>query len=174
MPSGRTHDRITWGLLPWMGAIAWLLTQRWTVAIALMLSFCFSGLMFGPDLDIPSRQVARWGWLRFIWTPYRIWIPHRSWWSHGPIIGTCLRIVYLGGWMGVVGGGGAIAYGVYQGQSFDFIVQTFVHRVGVGMMQLQQFPWECIGALIGLEAGAMSHSISDWLGSAWRRLGRRR
>jgi uncharacterized metal-binding protein len=57
--------------------------------------FMFGGLMFGPDLDIYSRQFQRWGFLRWIWLPYQKSLRHRSFLSHGPIIGTTLRVVYL-------------------------------------------------------------------------------
>jgi len=96
MPSGRTHDRITLWTLPLVSGIAYFLTQSGKLALILAGGFLFSGLMFGPDLDIHSVQYKRWGWLRWIWIPYRSAIRHRSHFSHGLIIGTFLRWVYLG------------------------------------------------------------------------------
>src|SRR5918998_3916008 len=55
----------------------------------------FGGLMFGPDLDIQSRQYTRWGVFRFLWLPYRAFFRHRSRWSHGIIFGTLIRVVYF-------------------------------------------------------------------------------
>jgi uncharacterized metal-binding protein len=54
----------------------------------------FGGLMFGPDLDIHSKQYSRWGPFRFFWLPYRAVFRHRSRWSHGIVFGTLIRVVY--------------------------------------------------------------------------------
>ena len=51
--------------------------------------------MFGPDLDIQSRQYTRWGVFRFLWFPYKVAFRHRSRWSHGIIFGTLIRVVYF-------------------------------------------------------------------------------
>jgi uncharacterized metal-binding protein len=51
--------------------------------------------MFGPDLDIQSRQYTRWSIFRFIWLPYRTIFRHRSRWSHGIIFGTLIRVIYF-------------------------------------------------------------------------------
>ena len=36
--------------------------------------------------------------LGFLWWPYRRLIPHRSLWSHGPLLGTTLRLAWLLTW----------------------------------------------------------------------------
>ena len=95
MPSGRTHDRITWYLTPVMAGFSYLITHQEHLTVLATVAFLFSGLMFGPDLDIHSVQYKRWGWLRWLWLPYRRLLRHRSLFSHGPIIGTFLRICYL-------------------------------------------------------------------------------
>ena len=55
--------------------------------------------MLGPDLDIHSIQYRRWGPLRWIWLPYQKALKHRSQLSHGPIIGTAVRVMYLSVWI---------------------------------------------------------------------------
>jgi uncharacterized metal-binding protein len=34
--------------------------------------------------------------LKFIWLPYQKFIPHRHWLSHAPVIGSAVRLLYLG------------------------------------------------------------------------------
>ena len=95
MPSGRIHDRITLWTLPWLATIAFWKTYSGNVTLLIVGGFLFGGLMFGPDLDIYSRHYKRWGWFRWVWLPYQKSLRHRSFLSHGPIIGTTLRLIYL-------------------------------------------------------------------------------
>lgn len=71
MPSGRTHDRITLWALPFVTGVAFWQTKSGHLTLLITGGFLFGGLMFGPDLDIYSRQYQRWGFLRFIWLPYQ-------------------------------------------------------------------------------------------------------
>src|SRR5215211_9027602 len=95
MPSGKTHDMVTLVLAPPTFAAAWGLTGSVWLSAAAMAAMLFGGLMFGPDLDIQSRQYTRWGPLRFLWFPYKVAFRHRSRWSHGIIFGTLIRVVYF-------------------------------------------------------------------------------
>jgi len=165
MPSGVTHDRITLWTLPWIAGIGYGITHNGELTLILSGGFLFSGLMFGPDLDIHSIQYKRWGWFKGIWLPYRNFFRHRSLFSHGPILGTLIRVFYL------------------------FLLLAFTAIVTVGIAQLLWgFPWnwqkfalkqlnfltnrywsESVALFIGLELGAMSHSISDLVGSKKKR-----
>ena len=71
----------------------------WTDGITAAIAFLFGGLWLSPDLDTRSNALHRWGRLGFIWWPYRRLIRHRSIWSHGPLIGTTVRLVNLLGWL---------------------------------------------------------------------------
>src|ERR671939_1651072 len=95
MPSGRTHDTITFILAAPTFAIAWGLSGSIALALVAACAMLFGGLMFGPDLDIQSRQYTRWGVFRFLWLPYRMLFRHRSRWSHGLIFGTLIRVIYF-------------------------------------------------------------------------------
>jgi uncharacterized metal-binding protein len=161
MPSGHTHDRITLWILPWITCASFLITHDGELTLVVAGSFLFSGLMFGPDLDIYSLQFKRWGIFSPLWLPYRKLFRHRSFFSHGLIIGTVLRVIYL--------------------LIFCFLIAIFV----VAILQLiwgfewnwqqvtkqgielgfQKYLAETTAGLVGLELGAMSHSLSDWLNS---------
>jgi uncharacterized metal-binding protein len=165
MPSGRTHDRITLWTLPLVSGIAYFLTQNGKLALILAGGFLFSGLMFGPDLDIYSVQYKRWGWFRWIWIPYRSVIRHRSQLSHGLIIGTILRLFYITLIILILSGMiSAIAY------FFGYInLQSVINSQKPFPVWNQKYTQALLALIIGLELGAMSHSISDWIGSAYKR-----
>src|SRR5262245_18414522 len=95
MPNARTHDAITYAIIPVTfiaSEIYWSYHMTSGIATVAML---FSWLLFGPDLDLDSKPYRRWGALKFLWKPYQAALPHRSLLSHGPILGTIFRIVYL-------------------------------------------------------------------------------
>src|SRR5919199_2548329 len=95
MPSGRTHDLITLILAAPTAAVPYYVTGDWTVTAITTAAMVFGGLMFGPDLDIQSRQYTRWGPLRFLWWPYKVALPHRSRLSHSILLGTWVRVIYF-------------------------------------------------------------------------------
>jgi len=166
MPSGRQHDRITLVSLPVVIAVSFWITKRWDLVIITSLSFVFSGLMFGPDLDIRSLQYKRWGILQGFWDPYQRAMRHRSLLSHGFLIGTLVRLWYLLSfllfWLILI----RLGYALINKTNWDFskFVQQTLNLI------FKEHPQEIISSLVGLEVGAMSHSLSDWLGSAYKRL----
>src|SRR5215208_6429600 len=95
MPSGRTHDLITLLLAPPTAAITYYITGDRTVTAITTGAMIFGGMMFGPDLDIQSKQYTRWGPLRFLWWPYKVTLSHRSRWSHSILLGTWIRVIYF-------------------------------------------------------------------------------
>ena len=165
MPSGRTHDRITLWSVPLVLGIAYFLTQSGKFALILAVGFLFSGLMFGPDLDIYSVQYKRWGWFRWIWIPYRSAIRHRSNLSHGLFIGTILRLLYISLIILILSG--MIAAIAYFFGYVDF--QLVINSQKPFPVWNQTDTQALLALIIGLELGAMSHSISDWIGSAYKR-----
>jgi uncharacterized metal-binding protein len=119
--------------------------------------------MFGPDLDINSRQFQRWGWFKWLWRPYQTSLNHRSFLSHGPIIGTALRLLYLLTWLAVLLGLSLIIDELFglEGRTLELLASLW--------RSLSQHYQEVIALLVGLELGAMSHSLSDWSNSAYKR-----
>ncbi|MBW4534227.1 MAG: metal-binding protein [Pleurocapsa minor HA4230-MV1] len=165
MPSGIVHDRITIRLLPWVGGITYGTTRSAELTLILACGYLFSGLMFGPDLDIHSLQYKRWGLIRGIWLPYRKFFRHRSIFSHGLIIGTCVRLIYLFFFITLISTLGVAIAQLCLGFTWNW--QVFVR--GQLNLLINKYPRETIALLIGLEIGAMSHSISDWINSQRKR-----
>jgi uncharacterized metal-binding protein len=168
MPSGRTHDRITFLLVPPMAAAAYYLTGDLLVTLIATTAMVFGGLMFGPDLDIQSRQYTRWGPLRFLWWPYKVALPHRSRLSHSILLGTWVRVIYF---LLVVAITLAIAL---------YARDLYLHREAASLSDIGGAftrVWEVvvsvkrnylIAALAGLWVGATSHTVADVLGSFFK------
>lgn len=179
MPSGRTHDRITLWSLPLVAGLAFERTRSSSATLLIAAGFLFSGLMFGPDLDIYSHQYRRWGWLRWIWLPYRRGMRHRSVLSHGPIVGTVIRILYLACWCSALVLLSFLLVGIVVSLRGQYAVwqamgqQAIDWGLAVLTQSWQQYPLEWVSLLIGLELGAMSHALSDWACSSYRRLRQR-
>ncbi|HEY9740809.1 MAG TPA: metal-binding protein [Coleofasciculaceae cyanobacterium] len=172
MPSGSTHDRITLWSLPVVTGLTVALTRSGNLTLLVSGGFLFSGLMLSPDLDLRSRPFKRWGWLRWIWIPYQKAMHHRSVFSHGPIVGTTLRVLYLGSWIVVLGMLGLIVVQLFR--DFTWSWEQFVRDVAPRLLQRIQhllitYRAECIALFVGLELGAMSHSLSDSINSAYKR-----
>ncbi|MFN4195082.1 MAG: metal-binding protein [Thermosynechococcus sp.] len=160
MPSGRTHDRLTWIGMPLVGFTASALSRDWVWGVVVSSSFGIGGFLLSPDLDTPSLPYYRWGWLRGIWLPYRKAFHHRSFWTHGPLVGTLIRLLYLSLWLGL---GLGLGVGVATFTGYLPLVQAWLQR-------WQGIDWRWGGAIaLGLELSALLHITSDWVVSQWRR-----
>ncbi len=115
------------------------------------------------DLDIYSLQFQRWGFLRWIWLPYQKNLRHRSFLSHGPIIGTTLRVVYLGVILIIV----AILV-LWVGTWWGTLTLDW-QSLGLSLGR-SLYSFEFLALFLGLELGAMSHSVSDGVNSAYKRM----
>lgn len=157
MPSGRTHDRITLWTLPVLAVLTLAIARNSTITLIICAGFLFGGLMFGPDLDVMSVHYKRWGWLRWIWIPYRGSMRHRSIWSHGPIIGTTVRVLYLSIWLTVLGllGLALVNEVLRTGWTLNGVGQSF-------QQSFQRYTLEWLLFCLGLELGALSHYAADW------------
>jgi uncharacterized metal-binding protein len=164
MPSGRVHDRITLWSLPLVVGLTFGQTRSGSLTLLLAGGFLVGGLMFGPDLDIYSRQYQRWGVFRWLWLPYRKMMRHRSFWSHGFLVGTTLRLVYLGGWLTLL-----VLLSVFLAQHLWDVYVDWESLWNWGVRSLQSHTVEGLTLYLGLELGAMSHSLSDWGNSAYKR-----
>ncbi len=167
MPSGQTHDRITIWALPFIAGVAFWQTRSSSITLIIASGFMFGGLMFGPDLDIYSIQYQRWGYFRFIWLPYQKSLRHRSFLSHGPLIGTTVRVLYLCGLITVAGILILLIAEKLLNMTLNWqeVAQNLLETINLHSTQF-------LALFIGLELGAMSHSISDWSNSAYKRFKR--
>ncbi|EKE02286.1 MAG: hypothetical protein ACD_20C00402G0016 [uncultured bacterium] len=96
MPSGKMHDNITFlSIIPVFLTGSYVLKLGPEQVYALTFAAVFSQLMFGPDLDVQSKQYKRWGIFRWIWIPYMKLFAHRSRFTHGLVFGPIFRFVYL-------------------------------------------------------------------------------
>lgn len=164
MPSGQTHDRITLWSLPAVTGLTIILTQSGSLTLLVSGGFLFSGLILSPDLDLRSRPFKRWGFLRWIWIPYQKAIQHRSMFSHGPIIGTTVRVLYLACWVTIFG-----VLGLAIVQLFQDVPWSWQQLTQGVTRSLSNHRAEWIALFLGLELGAMSHVLSDWTGSTYKR-----
>ncbi len=168
MPSGKTHDFITFLIAAPTAAVTYYFTRDWALAAVATVAMLFGGLMFGPDLDIQSRQYTRWGPLRFLWWPYKVALRHRSRWSHSIMLGTLIRVIYF-----------LIVITLVLVVSLC-IRDVYVNRSSVSAAAFTEAiarVWEIlspikrgylIAAFAGLWVGASSHTISDVLGSFFK------
>lgn len=170
MPSGKTHDLITFVLAPPTFIAAWVVTRSDALAIAATLAMIFGGLMFGPDLDTMSRQYTRWGWFRVLWYPYRVVFRHRSRWSHGLTFGTIIRVLYFSGVVAVL-----VSAGIYLRAAIAGGAPPGVNDVLIAWRALGDYVAQYVGAnfvwaaLAGLWWGAASHTLADVVGSILRK-----
>lgn len=169
MPSGKTHDRVTLWSLPWLVGVSFGVTRSGELTLILAGGYLFSGLMFGPDLDIYSVQYKRWGILRHIWLPYQKTLRHRSKLSHGLIVGTVLRVMYLLTLVALIGALGVAIAQLVLGFAWNW--QDFATNVKMGLIRYRV---EAIALFVGLELGAISHILADIIGSRYKRLQRRK
>jgi uncharacterized metal-binding protein len=164
MPSGRTHDAITFLLAVPTCAVAYSFTGNALSACVIGAAFVFGGLMFGPDLDTVSCQYSRWRFLRFLWVPYRHFFKHRSRFSHGLVFGALIRVVYFLGVISLVALAIAFATAVIGRENTSAAIANGWHNAGTFVRRNfgADFP---VVVFLGLWLGAASHTFTDLAGS---------
>lgn len=103
MASGKTHDKITVIMTPFVASLFLFINMLILNDLGSSLAFSilgvsiymFGGYMFSGDLDIKSREFRRWGYFKFIWIPYQKIFEHRSVFTHGFVLGPIIRILYV-------------------------------------------------------------------------------
>jgi uncharacterized metal-binding protein len=160
MPAGRTHDKITFLASIPVGATA-CLSQGLAIGMIVTVAFLFSGLLFNGDLDHDAEATCydRWWIFRWLFWPYMKIMPHRSIWSHGPILGTLVRLLYVGVMAAIVTG---VYAGVVQLIGLKWEVTTKLPELPVVFSWVKTNRGELIATLIGLELGSLSHTLADW------------
>lgn len=138
MPNGKTHDTITVITAPVVAFVGYFITADIKTTLILMFTYLFASFMFNGDLDTNSRPYNRWWIFKMIWIPYQLMFDHRSVFTHGLIIGTIVRLLYLG----II----PIIFLLIRG---NIEILTSIHL----SMWLLIF--------VGLELGSVVHTISD-------------
>jgi uncharacterized metal-binding protein len=162
MPSGRTHDAITIVLAAPTFVLAWGLTRSLALASVATGAMLFGGLMFGPDLDIQSKQYTRWRVFRFIWLPYKVIFRHRSRWSHGILFGTLIRVIYFTGVIALLAAAGVYLRAMLVSGSPPGVEEVFgVWRMMEGTLRQSVGNHVLWITFCGLWWGAASHTLTD-------------
>lgn len=140
MPNGKTHDKISIYTTPVVGVLTYVVTKDIKITALLMSAYVFASFMFNGDLDTHSRPFNRWWLFKMIWIPYQMMFTHRSVFTHGLIIGTVVRLLYLGIIPFII---------LWAKGSLDFLTTLNMSTM--------------LTMLIGLELGSGVHTISDYL-----------
>ncbi len=166
MPSGKTHDAVTFFLAAPVFAAAWKLTENIPAAAAVAIAFLVGGLMFGPDLDTMSKQYTRWGFMRLLWYPYQVFFKHRSRWSHGLVFGTFLRVVYFMGALTLLSFLTAYLLAVYSGGDLPNLLEFTETWQQIGdYVRANVGEYAFPSVFVGLWLGAASHTLTDMAGT---------
>jgi uncharacterized metal-binding protein len=139
MPNGKTHDKITFIILPIIIITAYFFIKDVKLISILIISYLFSSLMFNGDLDCNSSAYNRWWLLKMVWIPYQLMFNHRSVFSHGILIGTVVRLIYLSL---------IIVPIIYFGFNIKINLNIFLNSIFLIIFA-------------GLEIGNVVHTISD-------------
>ncbi|MGI8494838.1 MAG: metal-binding protein [Pyrinomonadaceae bacterium] len=166
MPSGKTHDAVTFLLVAPTFVSARSLTENTAIAMIVTVAMLVGGLMFGPDLDTHSKQYTRWGFLCFLWYPYQAFFKHRSRWSHGLLFGTLLRVVYFMGALTLISFAATYVMTTYQGGETPSLLAIAKNWTQIGEWARLNFgEYTFPAAFAGLWLGAASHTMTDMAGS---------
>ena len=138
MPNGKTHDIITLVITPVVAYGTYHFTNDYKITGIILIAYLFASFMFNGDLDTNSAPYNRWWLLKMIWIPYQEMFYHRSIFSHGLIIGTIIRVIYVG--------------------LIPFLIIYFTNGNNI----FTNINWNLVLILsIGLEAGSAIHTITD-------------
>ena len=166
MPSGKTHDAITFITAVPTFLIVWRASDSANLAACLTTAFLFGGLMFGPDLDTQSIQYTRWSFFRFLWFPYKVVFAHRSRWSHGLVFGTLFRVVYFAGALTLVAAVVLFAAAALRNAAPPNLGQIRELCEAVGVWTRENIgDYAIFAVLAGLWLGAASHTLTDIAGT---------
>lgn len=106
MSSGQHHSGVTKGISS--GLLLGSFLSNWISPVELLSVAigCLFGIVMSGDLDSDGgfigdfyirKTTGKAGFFiwNIVWSPYRRGLKHRSFWSHTPIIGTVVRLVFL-------------------------------------------------------------------------------
>lgn len=166
MPSGKTHDAVTFLFIAPTLAATWQFAGSFPLALIVAVTFTFGGLMFGPDLDTHSKQYTRWSIFCYLWYPYQAFFKHRSRWSHGLIFGTFIRIVYFMGVLTLISFFAAYIFAIYAGGDVPDLMEFTKTWTAIGeYVRADLGEYAFLYVFVGLWLGAASHTLTDMAGS---------
>jgi uncharacterized metal-binding protein len=166
MPSGKTHDAITFFLVAPTFAATYIVTKDIPISVVITFGMLFGGLMFGPDLDTMSKQYVRWGILKSLWYPYQAFFAHRSRWSHGLVFGTFIRVIYFMGVLTLVAFLISYIYATYTGGDLPNLLQITKTWQNIGdFIRINIGDYAMPSLFVGLWLGAASHTFTDMAGT---------
>jgi uncharacterized metal-binding protein len=174
MPNHRVHDALTVAAAAALPPAYYLLVpEPEAITAAVLAGSCLlSGVMFSPDLDLPSRSRRRWGPAGVLWAPYEKLVPHRSWVSHSVVAGPLLRLAYF---VGVIY---LLLWGLLWMVKEWLVPLDRNALVRSGRESVVAFaaahPDWSAAALFGFITGAVVHTAADVVWSARTRRRRRR
>lgn len=122
-----------------------------------------AGMMLTPDLDgytISYSHVRRnfgralWALWKLVWWPYATLIPHRHVLSHGPFIGTVIRLFYVAAWCVLLWTLAQLGTWATTGQGLTLS--------GLPLMWLPRTPWPYLAGLWGLVLSDLAHVWMDY------------
>jgi uncharacterized metal-binding protein len=141
MASGKNHDRSIYFTSPIVAAVS-CYHAGLELGLIAGVAHLVGGLMLSPDLDLISRPFKRWGFLKIMWIPYQHFIPrHRHWLSHGVIVGSALRLLYLAAWLSPL-------LLVFPLSKFQFDSVNLARAIAI---------------FVGVEISALNHLVLDGL-----------
>ena len=139
MPNGKTHDIITFVAAPVVAGATYWLTKDFKTSAIIFICYLFASFMFNGDLDMNSKPYNRWWLFKMIWIPYQLMFHHRSVFTHGLVIGTVIRILYIS------------------------IIPLIIFSCKGQLHVVKAINWHlAVLIFIGLEAGAAIHTIADY------------
>lgn len=152
MAKAKTHDKLIISTTPIITILFYIIVEYINVTptyyVPLMsFTYIFGGLLLSPDLDIKSAPFTKWGIIKFIWIPYQRIVKHRSILSHGILIGTALRILYLV---------------LIIGSIFTmFTPMTIIEFLDKVLLLLRNNEIYSISIFVALELSAIVHIVAD-------------
>ncbi len=162
MPSGKTHDAITFLLTVPAALAVYACTHDGTITALSGAFFVFGGIMFGPDLDTASKQYSRWGIFRFVWFPYKSVFRHRSRLTHGLALGALIRVVYFFGVVTFAAFGALALFVAATGGEIPGLINFSKAWHDIGGFAGDLFGMDGMAAIFfGTWLGAASHTVTD-------------
>ncbi len=144
MPKGKTHDKISIITIPALTIVFYLITTNLLQTVIFFVSYLFASFMFNGDLDTYSKPYNRWWLFKTFWTPYQTIFKHRSIFTHGIILGTFVRLLYLS--IVIIG----ILWIIYGKDSLNTYYNFCIENKKI-----------LVVSFIGLEFGNSTHTFAD-------------